>query len=94
MKFGKFFTKPPPTTTIKQCQNAGISENNSPPEAPSKAPNMTIPPTPNIIRKMLPLAAFSLAFAVVMTLLILYMNNTGNNHSTITLLSFTIIFQQ
>lgn len=88
MKFGKFFTKPPPTT-IKQCQNAGISENNSPHEAPSKAPNMTIPPTPNIIRKMLPLAAFSLAFAVVMTVLILYMNNTGNNCSP----SVTLIVQ-
>jgi hypothetical protein len=45
---------------------------------PAKTPNMTVPPTPSIIRKILPLAAFFVAFAIVMTALILYMDNTGS----------------
>nr|ADJ97385.1 star [Tribolium castaneum] len=77
MKFKNYFTKskgpgqtpPPPQSSSPEV-----------PATPAKGPSMTAPPTPNIIRKILPLAAFSVAFAIVMTVLILYMDNTAMRH--------------
>ncbi|XP_068897119.1 protein Star isoform X2 [Tenebrio molitor] len=81
MKFTNYFTKSKNSNT-GQCQNLPSTQNNSPelPVTPAKTPNMTVPPTPSIIRKILPLAAFSVAFAIVMTALILYMDNTAMRH--------------
>ena len=73
----------------KQC-NMSLPEGNAgvPHQAPQNNTLPTnIPPTPtkdgNVIkpaetlRKLLPIAAFLVAFATVMTLLLVYMNNTG-----------------
>lgn len=54
--------------------------------APSVPPNLppsptkttTMIPPPGTLRKLLPIAAFLVAFATVMTLLLIYMDNTGN----------------
>ena len=85
MKFATYFTKSKNPNT-GECQNPPSTQNSTPeiPITPVKTANMTVPPTPSIIRKILPLAAFSVAFAIVMTALILYMDNTGNEALALT----------
>lgn len=46
------------------------------PPSPLKVTN--VEPISSLIRKLLPLAAFFMAFTTVMTVLIVYMDNTGN----------------
>lgn len=64
-------------TISGQCQNGSTvhSNNTEIPHSPTKA--CSLEPISGVTKKLLPLAAFFMAFTTVMTVLIIYMENTG-----------------
>ncbi|KAJ8966115.1 hypothetical protein NQ317_011020 [Molorchus minor] len=66
-------------TISGQCQNTPLPQNTTEmPQSPTKVINPD--PMSSMVRKLLPLAAFFMAFTTVMTILIIYMDNTAMRH--------------
>lgn len=63
-------------TTQHHQNNGGMAagQNNNIPPTPTKVVNST-----GIFKKFMPMTAFFVAFFLVMTLLLIYMDNTGKN---------------
>lgn len=57
--------------------NPGIAH--IPPPSPTKVNSISAPPT-SVLKKLLPLSTFFMAFATVMTVLLIYMDNTALKH--------------
>lgn len=64
-------------TISGQCQNGSIVHSNNTEIPPSPTKASTLEPISGVTKKLLPLAAFFMAFTTVMTVLIIYMENTG-----------------
>lgn len=61
----------------RNAQNVSVENNPNMTPPHTKIPNFE--PFSGVVKKLLPLAAFFMAFTTVMAVLIVYMDNTGEN---------------